>query len=182
MLKRLLNYVRADLVITYEFFSTILFALPRYPFFNNVKSLLLKLMGAKIGRRPIFYPGVWINTGRNLVVGDDVNFAKGVLITTDGGVEIGDRALLGYGVHIISSNHAIPPIGEPYPVSGKVYKRVIIEKDVWVGDGCIILPGVHIGVGALISAGSIVTHDVPDNAIVAGVPAKIVRMREAKAE
>ena len=137
-------------------------------------------MGAKIGRKPIFYPGVWINTGRNLIVGDNVNFAKGVLITTDGGVEIGDRTLLGYGVHIISSNHAIPPIGEPYPVSGKVYKKVIIERDVWVGDGCIILPGVHIGTGALVAAGSVVTHDVPDNAIVAGIPAKVISMREEK--
>lgn len=177
MLKVFLKSIRNNIVITYEFLNGLLFSLPRYPLLNCLKKGLLMLMGAQIGKRPVFYPGVWINTGKNLVMGDDVDIAKNVLITTNGGVEIGDRTLVGYGTMIISSNHDIPPIGEPYPPSGTNYEKVTIGRDVWIGAGCIILPGVTIGEGATVSAGSIVTKDIPQNAIAMGIPAKVVKFR-----
>ena len=162
-------------VITYEWIKDGFFSLPRYMFFNFLKTLLLRLVGAKIGKRVCYYPGVWINTGRKLKVGNDVVFAKGVIVTTDGSVEIGDNVLIGYNTQILSANHEIPPLGEPFPDSGKDYRKVIIEKNVWIGGGCIICPGVHIYEGALIAAGAVVTHDVPANSMVGGVPARIIK-------
>lgn len=167
------------IVITYETVMGTVFRLPRYRFFNYFKALLLKAMGAKIGKRVIFYPGVWINTGKNLIIGDDVDLAKDVLITTSGGVEIGNRVLIGYRTSILSANHEIPRIGQPFPISGNEYKKVIIENDVWIGSNCIILPGVRIFEGAVIAAGSVVTKDVLKNNIVAGVPARVIKNRQS---
>jgi acetyltransferase-like isoleucine patch superfamily enzyme len=54
---------------------------------------------------------------------------------------------------------------------------ILIEDDAWIGFGVIVLDGVHIGSGAVIGAGSVVTRDIPANAIAAGIPAKVIRMR-----
>lgn len=175
--KAFIAEVKSFLVVSYEFVMTVLFWLPRYRFCMFLKSSLLRLMGARIGKGVIIYPGVWITPGRNLVIEDDVDLAKDVLITTSGGVHIGKRALIGYRTEILSANHFIPPIGERIPVSGDVLGRVEIGEDVWIGANCVITAGVTIGSGAVVAAGSVVTKNVPDHAIVGGVPAKVIRMR-----
>ena len=101
--------VKSFFVIWYETLLTILFSLPRFRVLNYIKGSFLRLMGAKVGAGVVFYPGVWIAPGRNLVLGDDVDVALGVIITTSGGVTIGDRTLVGYRSQIISANHRIPP-------------------------------------------------------------------------
>lgn len=165
-------------VVMVEWISRILFSLPRFRSLNYFKSLYLRIFfGAVVGRRVVFYPGIWIFPGRNLVLGDDVDLAHGVLLTTSGGVTIGDRTLVGYGTHILSSNHKIPEIPGSVFGSGHKHEPVFIGSDVWIGAKAIILPGVHIGEGAIIGAGSVVTHDVPAWAIVGGVPAKVIRQR-----
>lgn len=165
------------LVVTYEFFMGILFSFPRYCFCNLIKKLFLTIMGARIGSGVIFYPGVWIAPGRSLVIENDVDLAKDVIITTSGGVFIGERTLVGYRTQIFSVNHEIPPIGKRIPISGNVLAPVNIGKDVWIGANCIIAPGVTIGEGAIIAAGSVVTKDVVANSVVGGVPAKLIKMR-----
>lgn len=170
--------IKSFLVISFETVMNVLFALPRYRPFIFLKKLLLLVMGAKIGKGVVIYPGVWIAPGRNLIVKDHVDIAKDVLITTSGGVEIGERTLIGYRTQIISSDHTIPSIGEPFPISGDNHKKITIGKDVWIGGNCLITAGVTIGDGAVVAGGSVVTKDVPENAIVGGVPAKIIRMRE----
>lgn len=171
------NQLHQFLVVSYEFCMTIVFSLPRYSFFNKIKRFFLSLNGAKIGNRTTFYPGVWIAPGRNLIVGDDVDFALDVLITTGGGVTIGNRVLIGYRTQILSTNHVIPDKSRRIFDSGHEKKPVLIDDDVWIGANCIILPGVTIGEGAVIAAGSIVTKSVNPFSIVAGVPAKVIKSR-----
>lgn len=173
-----MSAIKSFVVISYELVMNVLFALPRYRLFIFFKKVLLLAMGAKIGKGVVIYPGVWITPGRNLVIKDHVNLAKEVLITTSGGVEIGDRTLIGYRTQVISSDHTITPIGEPFPISGDNHKKIVIGKDVWIGGNCLITAGVTIGDGAVVAGGSVVTKDVPENAIVGGVPAKIIRVRE----
>lgn len=166
------------LVVAVEAISTFLFSLPRFRTLNALKSLYLRLFfGARIGRRVVYYSGVWVFTGRRLVIGDDVDFARGVLVTTDGGLEIGDRTLIGYGTQILTRNHRIPEFPARIFDSGHVPAPVKIGCDVWLGANCVVLPGVTIGDGAVIAAGAVVTKDVPSGAIAAGVPAKVVRYR-----
>lgn len=166
------------LVVSFELLMRLIFSLPRYRALNFLKSGFLRLMGAKIGKRSIFYPGIWIAPGRNLVVGDDVDFALDVLITSSGGVEIGDRTLIGYRVQILSANHSIPKGSEKIFEAGHDLAKVTIGKDVWIGGNSMILPGVTIGDGAVVAGGSVVNKDVPPYTIVGGIPAKIIKKRD----
>lgn len=170
--------MRSMLVICVEAFMRGLFSLPRFPLFNFFKAGYLRLLGAKIGKRCVFYPGVWVMTGRNLRMGDDVDLALEVLLTTDGGVTIGDRVLIGYRTQVLSGNHRVPGRSERIFDSGHVLKPVVIEKDAWIGGNCMILPGVTIGEGAVIGGGSVVTRSIPAFSIAVGNPAKVIRMRE----
>lgn len=166
------------IVVSYELIHRLLFVLPRYRLLNFIKKIFLQLCGAKIGKLPIFYPGVWIAVPQRLKVGNNVDFALDVLVTCTGGVTIGDRVLIGYRTQILSSNHNIPMLPEHIFYAGHIHKEVIIEEDVWIGANCIILPGVTIGKGAVVAAGSVVTKDVPSNTIVGGVPARIIKNRD----
>lgn len=170
--------MRYDLIVLFETFSGLLFMLPRFRIFNVIKSIYLRaFMGAKVGRRVVYYSGSRIVTGRNLVLGDDVDLAKDVIITTGGGVEIGDRTLIGYRAMILSSNHRIPDLPGQIFGSGHVHKKVTIGSDVWIGANSLIMPGVSIGDGSICAAGSVVTNDVPANVIVGGVPARLIKAR-----
>jgi len=172
-----MKIIKSFFVISYEMVMNILFALPRYRLFIFFKKMLLLIMGAKVGHGVVIYPGVWISPGRNLIIKDHVDLAKDVLITSTGGVEIGERTLIGYRTQIISSDHTIPPLGEPFPISGDKHGKILIGNDVWIGANCIITSNVTIGDGAVIAGGSVVTKNVPENAIYGGVPAKLIKMR-----
>lgn len=166
------------MVVSFECLMRLVFSLPRYRALNYLKAKMLGFMGAKIGKAPVFYPGVWIAPGRNLVLGDNVDLALDVLITTSGGVEIGDRSLIGYRAQIISANHIIPAGRGSIFGAGHAKAKVTIGRDVWIGGNSMILPGVTIGDGAVVAAGSVVNTDVPAYAIVGGVPAKLIRERD----
>ncbi len=172
------RHLKSVLIISFEGVCRIVFALPRFHFLGYFKAILLRLLGARIGRRVTFYPGVWVMTGRNLVVGDDVDLALDVLITTDGGVTIGNRVLIGYRTMILSRNHTIPDGCGPIFGAGHTSRPVSIGDDTWIGGNCTILPGVSIGRGCVIGAGSVVTKSIPDYSIAVGNPARVVRTRQ----
>lgn len=88
------------------------------------------------------------------------------------GVSIGDHSLIAPGVKIISANHSVDKL-EGWDKT----KPIVIGKYVWIAANAVILPGVEIGDYAIIGAGAVVTKDVPQYAVVAGVPAKIVKWR-----
>lgn len=142
-----------------------------------MKSSFLRMLGARVGARVVFYPGVWIAPPSGLTLGNDVDLALGVLITTGGGVAIGDRTLIGYRTQILSANHSIPKrparIFDAHHQKG----RVSIGSDVWIGAQCVVLPGVSIGEGAVVGAGSVVTRDVAAWSIAVGNPATAIRHR-----
>ena len=155
-----------------------LFSLPRYRLLNRLKASFLRMNGAVIGKRVVFYPRVWISPARSLSIGDDVDLALDVVITTSGGVRIGDRTLVGYRTQILSANHTIPSEHGRACEAGHDKKPVVIGCDVWIGANCIILPGTTIGDGAVIGAGSVVTKPVEPFCVVAGVPARLIRRRD----
>lgn len=169
---------KAFLVVSYETVMQFLLLLPRYRALNALKATFLRLNGATIGRRVTFYPYLWIENGRNLVIEDDVDLAMGVVLVSPGGLRIGARTLVGYRTQIISTNHVIPGPAEKIFNAGHTKGPVDIGADVWIGAAVVILPGVTIGDGAVVAAGSVVTKDVPAMAIVGGIPAKLIRYRE----
>tara|TARA_R100001509_G_C4883381_1_gene221027 strand:+ start:5020 stop:5448 length:429 start_codon:yes stop_codon:yes gene_type:complete len=111
----------------------------------------------------------------NVKVGKNVwiSFASsgGCYIQGNNGIEIGDNTIFSYGVKIVSANHSVHDYGrwiEVPPIS--------IGSSVWIGANAIILPGVQIGDGAVIAAGSVVTKSVEANTVVAGNPAKRINL------
>ncbi|RDY27440.1 acyltransferase [Romboutsia weinsteinii] len=102
---------------------------------------------------------------------------KDSYIESSGGVDIGSYVHGAINLVIWSSNHIYD--SEMIPFNYKYnYKKVIIKDFVWLGEGVKILPGVTIGEGAIVGMGAVVTKDIPDYAIVAGNPAKIVKYRD----
>lgn len=177
MLKKLIKLIKYPCVVTYETVGGLIFLLPRYRVLNFFKSNFLKIMGSRIGKRVVFYPGIKIMPMNNLVLDDDVDLAWGVIITTSGGVSIGKRVLIGYNTQIISGNHRIGFQDEKIFNSGHELKPIKIEQDSWIGANVTILPGVIIGEGAVVGAGSVVTKNIPPFHVVGGVPAKTIKIR-----
>ena len=107
-----------------------------------------------------------------------------ITIKGTGKVKIGKYCAIGWDVKILSSNHNVECINLSIALQEKlgcdtfeIAKDVVVGNNVWIGDSVIILPGVNIGNGCIIGAGSVVTKDIPDYAIVAGNPAKLIRYR-----
>lgn len=169
--------MRIILVIGYEIISSLIFSFPRIRPFNILKSSFLRILNAKVGHHVVYYPGIKLGYPNKLTLGDNVDLAWGVIITTGGGVEIGDRTLVGYGTKILSTNHIIPQGAGRVFGSGHERKYVKIGSDCWLGANVVVLPGVDIGKGSIVAAGAVVTKNVPEYSIVAGIPATIIKHR-----
>jgi acetyltransferase-like isoleucine patch superfamily enzyme len=100
-----------------------------------------------------------------------------VVIYGHGGVQIAEQTLISMHCTILSSNHAVPAIGQLIRNTADELLPTKIGRDVWIGANAVILGGVTIGDGAVIAAGAVVTKDVEPGAVVAGVPAREIRRR-----
>jgi acetyltransferase-like isoleucine patch superfamily enzyme len=100
-----------------------------------------------------------------------------VVIYGHGGVEVGEHTLVSMHCAILSSNHAIPAIGQLIRNSADELLPTKIGRDVWIGANAVILGGVSIGDGAVVAAGAVVTKDVPAREIHGGVPARKIGER-----
>jgi acetyltransferase-like isoleucine patch superfamily enzyme len=169
--------IKSFIVISFEVLMTFILNLPRFKVFVLLKIAFLRFCGAEVAWSTILYPNVWISPPRGLKIGSRVNLSKGVLINSKGGVSIGADTQIGYNSMIFSANHTIPMGRQPVSISGDTIGEVIIEKNVWIGGGCIILPNVKIGEGAIIAAGSVVTKSVAEYEIHGGVPAQYIKSR-----
>ena len=117
-----------------------------------------------------------VEAGR-IHIGEDTRLNKGCTLTSYAQIRIGDFTIIGEFVSIRDANHGLKR-GEPMRYQPHTCKPILVGRDVWIGRGSCILPGVTSGEGAVIGANSVVTRDVPDFAIAAGVPAKVIKMRQ----
>ncbi len=115
-----------------------------------------------------------------MVIGDDVWIGQQVFFHSAGGLFIGDRVGIGPGARIITSFHRDEGWSKAILDSTLEFAPVTISSDCDIGVGAIILPGVTIGRGVQIGAGAVVTEDIPDYTVVAGVPAKMIRQRQER--
>ena len=111
--------------------------------------------------------------------GNRVKFGKGVFInhsailSASGGIEFEDGSMAAPGLRIATINH---DMNERHAIY--TYGKVTVRKNAWIGMNVTICPGVTIGEYAVVAAGAVVTKDVPDYAVVGGVPAKVIRMQD----
>ncbi len=121
--------------------------------------------------------GLVINYPENVKLGNNMIFNRNVSITARSGVTLGNDVMLGPNVVINDSNHVFKDRDTPITKQGHTAEPIVIEDDVWIASNSVILKGVHIGKGAVVAAGSVVTKDVPPYTVVAGVPARRIKNR-----
>lgn len=132
-------------------------------------------VGRQAQVRPSGYYGR--DVGQGLTVGDNSNIGPQCYIGASGGIAIGRNVLMAPAVIVLSEEHNFEDPEAAIKAQGVRQRATVIDDDAWLGAKATILGGTRIGRGAIVAAGAVVRHDVPDHAIVAGVPARVVGSR-----
>ncbi len=138
---------------------------------EEIQELFSELIGKKVDESFGLFPPFTTDCGKNITIGKNVFINAGCRFQDQGGIIIGDGALIGHNTVIATLNHVFDPEhrGDMIP------SPVKIGKNVWIGSNSTILPGVTIGDNAIIGAGSVVTKDIPADMIAVGNPARVVK-------
>ncbi|MGL4572855.1 MAG: DapH/DapD/GlmU-related protein [Clostridium sp.] len=184
MYKELLNEIEKREYIPYEdaIFTEINLVLDRtlklitelngvYRNSEEVRYILEKITCNKIHESVQILTPFNTDFGANIKLGKDIFINKLCMFVDLGGIELEDKVLIGPEVKILSVNHPINPENR----RGVILKGVKVRRNAWIGAGATICPGVTIGENSVIGAGAVVTKDVPDNCVYAGVPAKFIK-------
>ena len=143
-----------------------------------LRGLFYRCLFRRAGKNLLIYPGVYIIFSHRMTAGRRVAINVGTYIDAGGGIDIGDHVMVGPHCAISSREHSGEPTGVPMCYQPVQYRKILIGNDVWIGANVSIRGGVKIGDGSVVAAGAVVIEDVPSNAIVGGVPAKILRYRD----
>jgi acetyltransferase-like isoleucine patch superfamily enzyme len=137
----------------------------------------------RIGKNCEIHPFSMILTyGGDIEIGDNCSLNPFAIIYGHGGVQIGNGVRIAAHTTIIPANHSPPSDGVPLQLSGVTGKGILIDDNVWLGAGCRVLDGVHISRNVIVGAGSVVSRSVPANTTVAGVPARVIKVRDTKGQ
>lgn len=161
-IKRLLG------AILQYFYNNIITYIPSH----YVRKIFFRMIGGKIGKRSRMDMGCFVAWPPRMRIGANTHINRGCVIQPFALITIGNNVSISHRCNIIAGGHDLNSptfVGDHRPIQ--------IDDYVWVGVGATILRGVHIGVGAVVCAGAVVTKDVEPFAIVAGVPAKKIGER-----
>lgn len=138
---------------------------------NEIRAILSRLTGQEIDESVRMFLPFHTVFGKFTRFGKNVFVNSGCTFLDRGGITLEDDVFIGPNVSLLTENHPEDP-----ELRHHVYaKPILVKRNAWIGAGAIVLPGITIGRNAIVGAGSVVTKDVPDNAIVAGNPAKFIR-------
>ncbi|KAG0242659.1 hypothetical protein BGW41_003762 [Actinomortierella wolfii] len=138
------------------------------------QALLYLLTEGKIGENVWIEPPLNVDYGFNISLDDRAYMNFNCVILDCGPISIGKRVLMAPNVQLYSATHPVNPILRAKGVENAL--PIKIGDDVWIGGGSVICPGVSIGNGSTVGAGSVVTKDVPPYTVVAGNPARVIRV------
>lgn len=138
---------------------------------DQIRELMSRLTGKPIDASFTLFPPFYTDFGKNISIGKNVFINTCCCFQDQGGISIGDGVLIGHRVVLATINHGLLPEERqcncPAPI--------VIGKNVWIGSGSIVLPGITIGDNAVVAAGAVVTRDVEPGTVVAGVPARFIK-------
>ena len=143
---------------------------------RGIRRMVCKPLFESCGQCVNIERGARFGMGGGIRIGNGSGLGVNCLV--HGPLEIGEHVMMGPDVVIFTHTHKYDRTDIPMGLQGSCVSKVTIGNDVWIGMRAIIMPGVTIGNGVIIGAGAVVTKDVPDFAVVGGVPAKVLRFRK----
>ncbi len=136
---------------------------------------------AKIGKDSNIHPTVILRQAERIEIGDHCLLNHNNVLQAGkefGKIKIGNYVHTGANVMMFAFNHSIDEIDIPTKLQDYYDADVVIEDDVWIGAGSVIVAGITIGKGSIIGSNSVVTKDVPPYSVAAGIPAKVIKSRK----
>lgn len=141
---------------------------------GEVRALFSRLTGREVDESFWLLPPFYTDFGRNIQVGRNVFINHACEFMDRGGITIEDNVLIGPRVNLVTISHPLDPATR----RATYCAPIVIRKGAWLGAAVSVMPGVTIGENAVVAANAVVTKDVPDNTIVGGVPARMIRNLE----
>jgi acetyltransferase-like isoleucine patch superfamily enzyme len=139
---------------------------------DQVRTRLSDIIGSEIDPSTTVFPPFHTNFGRSIRLGKNVFINHACSFLDIGGITLEDEVQIGPRVNLTSENHPLDPADR----TTLIPRPIVIKRNAWIGAGATILPGVTIGENSVVAAGAVVSRDVPANTVVAGIPAKVVKM------
>ncbi len=140
---------------------------------TEIRDLLSQITGWEIDESVVVFTPLYINYGKHTKIGKNVFINFDCTFLDLGGITIEDNVLIAPKVNLLSEGHPL----EPENRHALIPKHIHIKKNAWIGAGATILQGVTIGENAVVASGAVVSKDVPDNTVVGGIPAKIIKTK-----
>lgn len=139
---------------------------------DEIRAVFSDLIGSKVDESFSLIPPFYTTGGEKIRVGRNVFINQNCTMYDLGGIDIADEVMIGPNVSLITSGHPMEPSQRRASV---IAKPIVIERNVWIAAGAILLGGVTVGENSVVAAGSVVTRDVPPNTFVGGNPARVIR-------
>lgn len=139
---------------------------------EETRERLSEIVESKIDKSTTVFIPFYTNFGKHIKLGKNIFINHACTFLDLGGITIEDDVQIGPKVNLITEDHPVDPSKRKY----LDLKSILIKRNVWIGAGATILPGVTIGENSIVAAGAVVNKDVPANTIVGGIPAKILRL------
>lgn len=136
-----------------------------------VRETLSEIIGTPVDESTTIFAPFHTNFGRFISLGKHVFINHACSFLDMGGITLEGHVLLGPRVNLVTENHPLDPASR----RGMLCKPILIKRNAWIGAGATILPGVTVGENAVVAAGAVVSKDVADNAVVGGIPAKVIK-------
>lgn len=136
-----------------------------------IRLRLSDITGAQLDESVTVFAPFYTNFGRFIRIGTGVFINHACSFLDMGGITLEDDVLIGPKANLITENHPLDAANR----RSLICRPILVKRKAWIGAGATILPGVTIGENAVVAAGAVVSKDVPDNTIVGGVPAKVIR-------
>ena len=121
--------------------------------------------------------GSFAHLGEGFVCGNHCGLGTNAFYGAAGGITLGDNVIVGNYVSFHSENHIFSDTTTPIRLQGTSHKGIFIGDDCWIGAKATILDGVHLGKGCVVAAGAVVTKSFPDNVVIGGIPAEVLKKR-----
>ncbi|MDR6944793.1 DapH/DapD/GlmU-related protein [Mucilaginibacter pocheonensis] len=137
----------------------------------EARKILGNIIGTTVDDTTTLFVPFHTNLGCFIKLGKGVFINHGCSFLDMGGITIEDDVQIGPRVNLVTENHPLDPAQR----KSMICLPILIKRNAWIGAGATILPGVTVGINAVVAAGAVVSKNVPDNTVVAGIPAKIIK-------